>query len=452
MTSANRSSEPIAYEDDDAIAALTGIADAFLIGERPIARRVDDSVARAGGFGPVILRRSRGYAPGAVATIPSRAADSGAGRRLEEHDHAGGGRPGVRQPAHRRPGSLRMRFARFRKRSTICSRCTKSIANDLLVVHDAHPQYVSTRYALGASALPNARRAASSRAHRFGAGRARRLGQARDRRELRRHRLRRRRHNLGRRDFCRQRARGFRARRAPASRGLPGGDAAARYPVQAAAGFLAQMRRLAGLHRRAVLISRALSRCAATDAQRRADFRDDLVGRLFDTAAALLGFTREITFEGQAAMWLEHWLASAASPTPIRFRCRRRTGFPSAAAAHHSRPVRGRDPAEIARAFQRGIATGLARRHHRFVRVRTSLDTVVLSGGVFQNELLLSDLKVLLERERPADLDQSCRAAERWRHQPGTGGAGGVRPCAPRIMADAATQHSVDADVRAENA
>ena len=70
MTSANRSSEPIAYRDDEAIERMTGIADAFLIGERPIARRVDDSVARAGAFGPMILRRSRGYAPAAVTTIP----------------------------------------------------------------------------------------------------------------------------------------------------------------------------------------------------------------------------------------------------------------------------------------------------------------------------------------------------------------------------------------------
>jgi len=53
MTSANRSSEPIAYEDEEALDRLSGIADAFLIGERPIARRVDDSVARLGTFGPV---------------------------------------------------------------------------------------------------------------------------------------------------------------------------------------------------------------------------------------------------------------------------------------------------------------------------------------------------------------------------------------------------------------
>ena len=45
MTSANRSNEPIAYRDDDALRQLGGLADAFLVGERPIARRVDDSIA-----------------------------------------------------------------------------------------------------------------------------------------------------------------------------------------------------------------------------------------------------------------------------------------------------------------------------------------------------------------------------------------------------------------------
>ena len=70
MTSANRSSEPIAYEDEQARESLSQIADAFLVGERPIARRVDDSVVRDGVFGPTILRRSRGYSPSAVAILP----------------------------------------------------------------------------------------------------------------------------------------------------------------------------------------------------------------------------------------------------------------------------------------------------------------------------------------------------------------------------------------------
>src|SRR5262249_11876148 len=70
MTSANRSNEPICYRDNDALSRLAAIADAFLMGERPIARRLDDSVVRVGALGPVILRRARGYAPGAVARLP----------------------------------------------------------------------------------------------------------------------------------------------------------------------------------------------------------------------------------------------------------------------------------------------------------------------------------------------------------------------------------------------
>src|ERR1700733_11442388 len=53
MTSANRSSEPIAYEDGDALQRLAGVADSFLIGQRPIARRVDDSVVPTGVLGQV---------------------------------------------------------------------------------------------------------------------------------------------------------------------------------------------------------------------------------------------------------------------------------------------------------------------------------------------------------------------------------------------------------------
>jgi hydrogenase maturation protein HypF len=60
--------------------------------------------------------------------------------------------------------------------------------------------------------------------------------------------------------------------------------------------------------------------------------------------------------------------------------------------------VRGRDVCEIARAFHRGIALGV---RDALMQLRSTYDTdtVVLSGGVFQNQLLLGDLKTLLERD-----------------------------------------------------
>ena len=67
MTSGNVSDEPIAFEDEDALARLTGIADLVLLHDRPIRTRTDDSVVRAVGGRPLTLRRSRGYVPSGIA-------------------------------------------------------------------------------------------------------------------------------------------------------------------------------------------------------------------------------------------------------------------------------------------------------------------------------------------------------------------------------------------------
>ncbi len=64
MTSGNRSDEPMAVENDEAVTRLAGIADFFLVHDRPIATRTDDSVARVIAGEPVLLRRARGYVPG----------------------------------------------------------------------------------------------------------------------------------------------------------------------------------------------------------------------------------------------------------------------------------------------------------------------------------------------------------------------------------------------------
>lgn len=63
MTSGNISDEPIAYQDDDALTRLSSIADGWLIHNREIHIRCDDSVVRVAGGGQQMFRRSRGYVP-----------------------------------------------------------------------------------------------------------------------------------------------------------------------------------------------------------------------------------------------------------------------------------------------------------------------------------------------------------------------------------------------------
>jgi len=398
MTSANRSSEPIAYQDDDALDRLSEIADGFLIGERPIARRVDDSVARDGVFGPVILRRARSYAPGAIAKIPSERPILAVGADLKNtitlvvdgqafvSQHIGD--LGDYQSLRAFQETIQDLISMYEVRP-----------EELLVVHDAHPQYVSTSHAL-ALTLPRTIAVQHHRAHvasvlaERGEWEKRIVGVSFD--------------GTGYGDdgsiwggevFVGSVKQGFdcvvHLRRAM----LPGGDAAAQYPVQAAAGFLAQIDGLPDLSAAPFNFPDRYQKAIELMNKNVRTFSTTSVGRLFDAAAALLGFTREVTFEGQAAIWLEQ-LARTASATDAY-------PFPYIGDELDFRPLLqcvicdrlgGRNPNQIARAFQRGLAQGL-RDAVVSVCEDQNLCTVILSGGVFQNELLLEDLKMLFEAE-----------------------------------------------------
>jgi hydrogenase maturation protein HypF len=122
-------------------------------------------------------------------------------------------------------------------------------------------------------------------------------------------------------------------------------------------------------------------------------FTTSSMGRLFDVAAALLGFTHETTFEGQAAMWLEQ-LARRSTPGnahPFPFADNELDFRPLLANLAQDRFF-GREAGECARAFQKGVAVGVFNAVTMLCREH-DVDTIVLSGGVFQNELLLEDLK-----------------------------------------------------------
>ena len=395
MTSANRSSEPIAYEDDDALQNLAGIADSFLMGQRSIARRVDDSVARAGIFGPVVLRRARGYAPGAVASLPTSRPILALGADLKNTiTLVVDGQAFVSQ--HIGDLDHYQSLRAFHQTIDDLVSMYEVRWDDLLLVHDLHPQYFSTAHAATLD-LPEKVAVQHHRAHvasvlaERGEFSKRVIGVSFD--------------GTGYGDdgsiwggevFIGSVGEGFErvAHLRPAA--LAGGDAAAHNPVQAAAGFLSQVDDLPTMfeapfdfpqrYRIAIELVRKDVRTFATTS----------IGRLFDTAAALLGFTRDVTFEGQAAMWLEQ-LARGARLTEAY-------PFPFADGELDFRPLlravaqdrnRGRDAGEIARSFQRGIAQGL-RDAVVSISLNHRLDTVVLSGGVFQNELLLEDIKLLL--------------------------------------------------------
>ena len=102
MTSGNNSDEPVAYRDEEAFEQIGEIADFFLVHDRPIHMRTDDSVVRVARKDTYPIRRSRGYAPAPLRRGGGlRASRTGLRRRAQEHLLRGEGAPRLPQPPHR---------------------------------------------------------------------------------------------------------------------------------------------------------------------------------------------------------------------------------------------------------------------------------------------------------------------------------------------------------------
>ncbi len=389
LTSGNRSSEPIAYRDEEACERLAGLADAVLTGERPIARRVDDSVARVGAFGPMILRRSRGYAPGAVTALPAAHPILAAGADLKSAIAlVVGGQAFISQ--HIGDLDHYEAFKAFDETIRDLTRMYRLDVDKLTVAHDLHPQYLSTRHAqeLGAAnrvAVQHHRAHIASVLAERQAWDKRVIGVSFD--------------GTGYGDdgaiwggefFHGSVAGGFDRVLHLRTALLPGGDAAARHPPQSAAGFLHDLPCAPDLGER-FQRSREMIRKGVRI------FSTTSVGRLFDAAAALLGFNREITFEGQAAIWLEELARGGIGHTAYTFpRSNSELDYRPLLEAVIVECARGRDPREIALAFHRTIARAIHEVSMELCAAHAT-DTVVLSGGVFQNSLLLHQIKSLFE-------------------------------------------------------
>jgi len=390
MTSANRSSEPIAYRDEDARRTLSGIADALLVGEREIARRIDDSVISHGEVSThpeavegniIVIRHARGLAPQAVAALPTSHPIIAVGADLKNAVAVV-----VRGQAFvsQHIGDLEHyeAFVAFKETIADLSALYELPQDDVCIAHDAHPEYASSTYAAqmhGTKVAVQHHRAhiASVLAERS-AFDERVLGFAFDGTGYGEDAT-----IWGGEVFLGDLTTGLQrvAHLRPAK--LPGGDAAARYPVQAAAGFLhdfCHSALLEGVHRYH-LAQQLLEKNIRV-------FPTTSMGRLFDTVAALLGFTREITFEAQAAMWVEH-LARESAPVaayPFPFEDAQLDYRPLLSAIIADRAA-GRDIREIARAFHEAVAQGVLAVCDAYAQPR-----IVVSGGVFQNTLLMQRL------------------------------------------------------------
>ncbi|MGW2050139.1 carbamoyltransferase HypF [Streptomyces sp. NPDC001858] len=406
MTSGNVSGEPIVIDDAEALERLAHLADAWLVHDRPIHVPCDDSVVRVCDGEPLVIRRSRGYAPLPVTLpLPVRPALAvggdlknafclGADRRAWLSAHIGDMDDLGTQ-------------AVFARAVTQLESIT-GVRPEALVA-DRHPGYRSAQWAdRNAAARPvvrvqhhHAHIAAAMAEHGLDGGR-RVIGVAFD--------------GTGHGDdgavwggeFLLADYDGYTRFAHLAYVPLPGGDAAVRRPYRMA---LAQLR-AAGLGWSADLactavcppdelrvLERQLERglnCVPTSS----------MGRLFDAVSSLAGVCHRSGYEAQAAVELENAAlgAPAGDATAYVFGLRSPGDGPVEAdpapvlAAIVADLRAGMRPALVAARFHRGVA-GLVRRVCGRARERHGLDTVALTGGVFANTLLSSACAALLRED-----------------------------------------------------
>jgi hydrogenase maturation protein HypF len=179
---------------------------------------------------------------------------------------------------------------------------------------------------------------------------------------------------------------------------LPGGDAAARHPLSAAAGALWGVADVPDLTKPPFSFPARYTQARELVRTGVRTFTTTSAGRLFDTAAAIAGFAGQNEYEGQAAIWLEH-LAAAASPGALLPYAVNgaHLDFAGALRAMIEARIAGTDRADMARAFHETVASGVAAMIVRLCEEHR-LETVVLSGGTFQNRLLVDRLTANLPR------------------------------------------------------
>jgi len=393
LTSGNASDEPIAYRDEDALARLAGIADRFLVHDRPIQSRTDDSVVRAVRGRDAVLRRSRGYVPSHL-ELPVPAARPLLACGAEQKSTfcvARGGRAWVGHHI----GDLEHAAALAAYREGVAHFERLFAVRPQAVAHDLHPGYLSTAYALERDGVEtvgvqhhHAHLAACLAEHGLTGPAVGAIfdgtGYGTDGTvwggELLAGDLR----------GC-ERAGWLRPVR------MPGGAAAIRQPWRMAAAWLADAfgePQPPPAWLGAAVDARRWAAVAGIGASAEVSPLTSSVGRLFDAVGALCGLCLEATYEGEAAVELE---AAATAGTARAYELGPGLDPRPALRAIAADLAAGVSVPDVAAGFHACLASATASACEAEA-ARRSIDLVVLSGGVFQNRLLLEATAAALAR------------------------------------------------------
>lgn len=392
-TSGNAGEEPICTDERDALRRLGPMCDLLLVHDRPIARHVDDSIARVVLGRPLLLRRARGYAPLPVTLAEAPPSAIAVGAHLKNTVAVSVGRD-VFLSQH--IGDLETPEAADAMALAAGDLARLYDVRAEVVACDMHPDYVSTAHARrsGLRVVP----VQHHLAHVFACAAENEvappyLGVAWD--------------GTGYGEdgavwggeFFRVTEDGEERFAALAPFRLPGGEAAVREPRRSALGALFAccgeeafaMRDLAPLREFSKaelgvlgeMLRRGLNSPVCTSA-----------GRLFDAVASLCGLRQVNRFEGQAAMLLEFAALEAGGASPYPMVLQPRSG--DGAGARHVldwRPMleaivadarAGRSPGVLAARFHVGLIEGIVS-----VARLAGAPRVLLTGGCFQNRAML---------------------------------------------------------------
>jgi hydrogenase maturation protein HypF len=407
MTSGNLSEEPIVVSNTEALRQLDLVADSFLLHNRDIWTRVDDSVVRSFEGRERVLRRSRGFVPQTIDL----------GIELDEVLAYG--------------GELKNTFCLTKGRFAILSQHIGDLENyetmqffqetlarmqhlfrvsPRAVAYDLHPAYWSTRLAL-ADAVPRKIGVQHHHAHIASCMAENHLrepviGVAFDGTGFGTD------GKIWGGEFLVADFAGFTRRAHLRYVLMPGGDAAVRQPWRMALSYLRdafgaqlpdELLRFPGVTPRQIgLVDTMLAKRIQT-------VETSSCGRLFDAVAAMLGIASEVTFEGQAAIALETAAARAtgkqslAEPYPFDIADGEPMVLPMILDLRAT--IRGiaidlarHTPAqEISARFHNTLAAAIVKLCCR-IRSTDGLDRVCLSGGTFQNLFLLERTVIELRR------------------------------------------------------